>query len=325
MANLPWDDAAKYFAKRFAKELKKAKGPSSRLTSKPSSNVISGGASRSKPKVKTAAQIKKSVGKTKVVNGKLNVVRGEYLKSTRSVRETTQGSRAGNFPSSPYNKIGPELPIGKRNFKTQSPKNAKSVGEGVTAAKTMKTKKVINTPAKPKKTYLKTKDREVTLSPTEQRAAEREATRIIRRAGDKPISNPQPTSGRRPVGRPAPSSTTASKRTRGMSKDKGNNSRGKFEADKTKSEIADDRKQFGKGQSLPKKKSVPAKKAPAKKGAKPKRKAKPKPEPTSRYKTDTGSQMKRLRSAVNNADTPAAKRAANKARIEWLKKNGYKP
>ena len=335
MANVPWDDASKLFAKYLSKEIQKV------------------GKSKAK-KVKSSLKDAPKKG----------FVRADKLKSTKPLRDIG-GQGIGSSPS--YSIRTNKKPIEKFVTKTQSPSKIKSVGEGADAARNMKTKKVMNKPVKPKQTYLKTKDRIITTSPTEQRAAEREATRRIRRSGDRPAYNPQPTSGQRPVGRPAPSSTTASKRTRGMSKDKGNNSRGRFEADKTKSEIADDKKQFGKGQPMPKKKNVPPRKGakpiivggkfkpvrgdklkstssvrnsvddwidypsskikskPTKKSPAKKAPARKKPEPTSRYRTDTGTNLKSLRDNINKAETPAQKRAAKKARIEWLKKNGMKP
>jgi len=312
-----WDDGTKLFAKYLSKEVKKAVGKSSRLTAKPLSGRTATGTAK-KVKPKSAAQIKKAVGKSKVVDGKFKPVRGDYLTSTRSVREVTQGSRGGNYPSSSM--PSKFVPAPKRKVKTQSPTNVKSVGDAVEKSKTMKTTKVVKPVAKPKKTYLKTKDREITLSPTEQREAERRATQMIRRSGDKPVHNPQPTSGQKPVGRPAPSTQDASKRTRGMDKNKGDNSRGRFEADKAGAEAAADKKKFGKGQKMPRK--APAKKAPAKKAPAPRKPAKQKPAPSSRYQTDTGSELKRLKAAVDNAKTPAAKRKAMQERMDFFKKRG---
>jgi hypothetical protein len=340
MAGLPWDDAAKYFAKYVSKEVKKV------------------GKSQSK---KVKSPIKKKMTK-------FNPTRGDYLVSTRTVRESVQGSRKpANMPAS---SIKPKSTSPKRKVKTQSPTAVKSVGEGVDAAKNMKTTKVLKTPPKPKRTYLKTKDREITLSPTEQREAERQATRMIRRTGDKPVRNPQPTSGQKPVGRRAPSTQDASKRTRGMDKNKGNNDRGFFEADKAGAEASADKKKFGKGQKLPKKKNVPPKKGakpiivggkfkpvrgdklkstssvrnavddwlvhpsskvkpkstkPAKKAptkTAPARKKPAKPAPATRYQTDIGSQLKSFKAAIDNAKTPQALAKAKQDRINFMKKRG---
>lgn len=311
-----WDDGTKLFAKYLSKEVKKAVGKSSRLTAKPLAGRTATGAAK-KVKPKSAAQIKKIVGKSKVIDGKFKPVRGDYLTSTRSVREVTQGSRAGNFPSSKMKSSF--VPAPKRKVKTQSPMAVKSVGEGVDASKTMKTTKVVNPVAKPKRTRLN-RNASVAKDAGQQRAAESEATKMIRRTGDKPAYNPQPTSGHKPVGRRAPSTQDASKRTRGMGKDKGRNDRGFFEADKAGAEAAADKKKFGKGQKMPKK--APAKKAPAKKAPARRKPAKAKPAPSTRYQTDTGSQLKRLRENINNAKTPAAKRKAQQERIDFLKKRG---
>jgi hypothetical protein len=345
------DDIVKYLNKVLAsaakKELKnatslkstkklrtianKANGKSSSLMSKSSGAkpTIKG-----KPvKQKSAAQIKESVGKSQIagakykrikgkkrlIEGKFQPVRGDYLTSTRSVREVTQGSRAGNFPSSKMKSSF--VPAPKRKVQTQSPTNVKSVGDAVEKSKTMKTTKVVNPVSKPKKTYLKTKDREITVSPSEQREAERRATQMIRRSGDKPVHNPQPTSGQKPVGRPAPSSQDVSThRTRGMDKNKGDNSRGRFEADKARAEVSADKKKFGKGQPMPKK--APAKKAPAKKAPARRKPAKQKSAPSSRYQNDMGSQLKRLKANIDNAKTPAAKRKAQQERMDFFKKRG---